>query len=67
MKTSRGVMELGEKHGGDLTISREVYGVIYEGRTARDAYLGLSRRPGAEDAPDWKMHMPSGMGVAADK
>ena len=36
----------------ELSISREVHGVSYEGRTARDAYLGLTRRPGAEDALD---------------
>lgn len=52
VKTSRVVMELGAKHGVDLPISREVYGVIYEGRTARDAYRGLTRRPGAEHEPD---------------
>jgi len=52
VKTSRVVMELGEKHGVDLPISREVYGVIYDGRTARDAYRGLTRRPGAEHEPD---------------
>jgi glycerol-3-phosphate dehydrogenase (NAD(P)+) len=52
VKTTRVVMELGEKHGVDLPISREVYGVIYDGRTARDAYRGLTRRPGAEHEPD---------------
>jgi glycerol-3-phosphate dehydrogenase (NAD(P)+) len=53
VKTSRVVMELGEKHGVDLPISREVYGVLYDGRTALDAYRGLTRRePGAEKDPD---------------
>ena len=53
VKTSRVVMELGDKHGVDLPISREVYGVLYEGRTALDAYRGLTRRePGAEHDPD---------------
>jgi glycerol-3-phosphate dehydrogenase (NAD(P)+) len=53
VKTSRVVMELGERHGIDLPISREVFGVLYEGRTARDAYRGLTRRdPGAERDPD---------------
>jgi len=45
-------MELGELHGVGLPISREVYGVLYEGRTATDAYRGLTRRPGAESDPD---------------
>jgi glycerol-3-phosphate dehydrogenase (NAD(P)+) len=46
-------MELGDKHGVDLPISREVYGVLYEGRTALEAYRGLTRRePGAEADPD---------------
>jgi glycerol-3-phosphate dehydrogenase (NAD(P)+) len=53
VKTSRVVMELGEKHGVDLPISREVYGVLYESLTALDAYRGLTRRePGAEADPD---------------
>jgi glycerol-3-phosphate dehydrogenase len=46
-------MELGAKHGVDLPISREVYGVLYEGRTAQQAYRGLTRRsPGAEHESD---------------
>lgn len=52
VKTSRVVMELGKKHDVDLPISREVHAVIYEGRTALDAYRGLTRRPGAEHEPD---------------
>jgi glycerol-3-phosphate dehydrogenase (NAD(P)+) len=53
VKTSRVVMDLGAKLGVDLPIAREVYGVLYEGRTALDAYRGLTRRaPGAEDDPD---------------
>jgi glycerol-3-phosphate dehydrogenase (NAD(P)+) len=53
VKTTRVVMELGAKHGVDLPISHEVHGVLYEGRTAMDAYRGLTRRdPGAENEPD---------------
>lgn len=53
VKTSRVVMELGEKHGVDLPIAREVYGVLYEGRSALEAYRGLTRRlPGSEQDPD---------------
>ncbi len=53
VKTTRVVMELGDKHGVDLPITREVHGVLYEGRTAYDAYRGLTRRgPGAEGDPD---------------
>ncbi len=53
VKTTRVVMELGAKHGVDLPITRDVYGVLYEGRTAQEAYRGLVRRaPGAEDEPD---------------
>jgi glycerol-3-phosphate dehydrogenase (NAD(P)+) len=52
VKTSRVVMELGTKHDVDLPISSEVYGVLYEGHGARDAYRGLTRRePGAEEDP----------------
>jgi glycerol-3-phosphate dehydrogenase (NAD(P)+) len=53
VKTTRVVMELGAKHGVDLPIAREVYGVLYEGRSASDAYRGLTRRaPGPEHEPD---------------
>ncbi|MCZ6784486.1 MAG: NAD(P)H-dependent glycerol-3-phosphate dehydrogenase [Proteobacteria bacterium] len=53
VKTTRVVMELGVKHDVDLPIAREVYGVLYEGRSALDAYRGLTRRdPGAEHEPD---------------
>jgi glycerol-3-phosphate dehydrogenase (NAD(P)+) len=49
IKTSRVVIELASKYDVDLPICREVYGVIYEGRKATDAYSGLTRRePGAE-------------------
>jgi glycerol-3-phosphate dehydrogenase (NAD(P)+) len=53
VKTSAVAMELAERHMIDLPIAREVYGVLYEGRTAEDAYRGLTRRtPGAEQDPD---------------
>ncbi len=52
VKTTRVVMELGVKYDVDLPIAREVHGVLYEGRTAVDAYRGLTRRdPGAEADP----------------
>ena len=51
VQTTRVVMELGDKHGVELPIAREVHGVLYEGRTARDAYRGL-RGPGSEGDPD---------------
>lgn len=53
VKTSRVVMELGAKHGVVLPISHEVHGVLYEGRSPRQAYRGLIRRgPGAEHEPN---------------
>jgi len=53
VKTTRVVMELGEEHGVELPIARDVHGVLYEGRTASQAYRGLVRRtPGGEDEPD---------------
>ena len=53
VKTTRVVMELGAKHDVTLPISSEVYGVLYEGRTARDAYRGLTqRKAGAEHEAD---------------
>jgi len=52
VKTCRVVMELSERYGVDLPIAREVYGVVYEGRTPMQAYRGLIRRkPGHEGEP----------------
>ena len=42
-------MELAERYGIEMPIAQEVHGVLYDGRTAEDAYAGLTRRvPGAE-------------------
>lgn len=52
VKTSKVVMALAEQYGVDMPIAREVHGVIHEGRSAEDAYRGLTRRPaGAENEP----------------
>jgi glycerol-3-phosphate dehydrogenase (NAD(P)+) len=52
VKTTRVVLELADKVGIAMPIAREVYGVLYEGRTARDAYRGLVRnKPGDEAEP----------------
>ncbi len=52
VKTTRVVMECATKFGVEMPIAREVYGVLYEGRTASDAYRGLMRRrPGDEGEP----------------
>lgn len=49
IKTSRVVMELGERYGLELPIAREVDGVVNEGRSAQDAFRGLLRmRPTTE-------------------
>lgn len=53
VKTTAVAIELAERQGIDLPIAREVYGVLYEGGTAQDAYRGLTRRtPGSETDPD---------------
>ena len=52
VKTCRVVMELAARHGIDLPIASEVYGVVHEGHTPIQAYRGLVRRkPGAEQEP----------------
>jgi len=52
VKTSRVVMELAEHAGIEMPIAREVYGVVYENRTPREAYRGLLRRgAGSEGDP----------------
>ncbi|HEB91251.1 MAG TPA: NAD(P)H-dependent glycerol-3-phosphate dehydrogenase [Deltaproteobacteria bacterium] len=53
VKTTAVAMELADQFDMNLPIAREVHGVLYEGRTAEDAYAGLTRRaPGAERDPD---------------
>jgi len=53
VKTTAVAMELAERYSIDLPIAREVYGVLYEGRTAEEAYRGLTRRtPGSESDSD---------------
>ena len=49
VKTSRVVMELGEKYDVPLPIAREVYKVLYDGATAQDAYRGADARSPARD------------------
>ena len=44
VKTTKVVMDLAGRHGVDMPIASEVHGVLYEGRTAQDAYRGLLRR-----------------------
>ncbi|MBW2280932.1 MAG: NAD(P)H-dependent glycerol-3-phosphate dehydrogenase [Deltaproteobacteria bacterium] len=52
VKTCRVVTELAEQVGVEMPIAREVYGVVHEGRTAAQAYRGLTRRrPGSESEP----------------
>jgi glycerol-3-phosphate dehydrogenase (NAD(P)+) len=52
VKTTRVVLDLAAKIGIEMPIAREVFGVLYEGRTARDAYRGLIRtKPGDEAEP----------------
>jgi glycerol-3-phosphate dehydrogenase (NAD(P)+) len=49
VSTSRVVLDLAARHGVELPIAREVFGVVHEGATAQQAYRGLTRRmPGAE-------------------
>jgi glycerol-3-phosphate dehydrogenase (NAD(P)+) len=49
IKTSRVVMELAEQHEVEMPIAYEVYAVLHEGRTAREAFRGLLRtRPTTE-------------------
>jgi len=49
VKSSKVVLELGERHDVELPIARQVFAVVHEGRTAQEAYQGLTRRAaGAE-------------------
>lgn len=52
VKTSRVVMDLAERRAIEMPIAREVFGVLYENRTPREAYRGLLRRgAGSEGDP----------------
>jgi glycerol-3-phosphate dehydrogenase (NAD(P)+) len=52
VKTCGVVMELAERHGVEMPIAREVYGVLHEGRSANQAYRGLTRQSArSEDEP----------------
>jgi glycerol-3-phosphate dehydrogenase (NAD(P)+) len=52
VKTTRVVLELAAKVGVPMPVAREVYGVLYEGETAAQAYRGLVRnKPGDEAEP----------------
>ena len=44
VKSASVVMELSEQYGVDMPIASEVYGVLYEGRSAAQAYHGLLGR-----------------------
>ncbi len=49
VRTSSVVMALADEHGIEMPIVREVYEVVNNGRTPREAFRGLLRRaPGAE-------------------
>ena len=52
VKTCRVVRDLAARYEIDMPIAREVYGAVYEGRSALKAYRGLIRVPaGSEDEP----------------
>jgi glycerol-3-phosphate dehydrogenase (NAD(P)+) len=52
VRTCRVVMELADRYAVEMPIAREVYGVVYQGRTPMQAYRGLvRRRPGTEGEP----------------
>lgn len=44
VKTCSVVVDLGRQHGLEMPISEEMYAVLYQGRSAGEAYRGLRRR-----------------------
>ena len=44
VKTAAVVRELAEQYGVDMPIAEEVHAVLYEGRSAMEAYRGLLGR-----------------------
>jgi len=52
VKSAPAVIALADKYQIEMPIARDVYRVVYEGGTARQAYRGLLRvAPGAESEP----------------
>jgi glycerol-3-phosphate dehydrogenase (NAD(P)+) len=43
--TCRVILELAERYGVPIPISREIYRVVHEGSSALEAYRGLVRHP----------------------
>jgi glycerol-3-phosphate dehydrogenase (NAD(P)+) len=52
VKTSKVVMELGERYGVDLPIAASVYAVVHEGAPATEAYRGLLGRSNRAEMHD---------------
>lgn len=50
VKTCGVVMELAEQYGVDMPISNEIYKVVHEGNTVKDAFKGLLRRESGKEA-----------------
>jgi len=50
VKTCRVVTELAEEYDVEMPIAQEVYRVVHEGQTPREAYRGLLRLPVASEA-----------------
>ena len=50
VKSAPVVARLGEELGVDMPIAKEICGVIQEGRTATEAYRGLTRRPASAES-----------------
>jgi glycerol-3-phosphate dehydrogenase (NAD(P)+) len=49
VKSASVVMELSEQYDVEMPIAHEVYGVLYEGRTAAQAYQGLLGRQSGDE------------------
>lgn len=50
VKTCRVVRELANKYGVEMPITNEVYKVLYEGNTVREAFLGLIQHKSGSEA-----------------
>jgi glycerol-3-phosphate dehydrogenase (NAD(P)+) len=48
--TARSAVELGRKHKVELPICREVHAILYEGKSAQEAFRSLLTRPLKEEA-----------------
>jgi glycerol-3-phosphate dehydrogenase (NAD(P)+) len=55
VRTARAIKLLGERHGVEMPITREVHAVLYEGKSAREAVETLMSRPPRDEFEGYRV------------